>query len=370
MATQTAKPVRILICGNYGAGNFGDELILKGLLKVVRQLRNVHVTVTSGNPEETRRLHGESIATCPFVPSSAGSWVKNILNGKAFRAISAIRKSDLVMFGGGGLFSEKEERSMQIWASQARMWKRLKKRAIIVGQSFGDITQPRYQKIIRDVCASMKKICVRDNASKKMLEQLGVKHAITVLSDSALWLTDEDFSRDEKSHSSDLSSVAFDAYALISLRTWPNLDHEELTRKVKEFATYLREHYHLSLKFIVMQKGDTIDDARIPHIVPKNLDDLWAVFKHASLVVAMRLHACILAVRTRKPLLALSYDEKVKNLLTDLGLQGVIADLQAPTATWQQQLKNPQPQLQKSAASIQADQHTLLKILTKSIKSI
>ncbi len=369
--------MHILICGNYGAGNFGDELILKGLLKVVRQLPRVCITVTSGNPAETRRLHGETIRTCPFVPSSAGSWIKNILSGKAFRALNAIRKSDLIIFGGGGLFNEKESRSIQIWSRQASMWKRLKKRVIMVGQSFSEIKKPEHQKIIRDVCASMKKICVRDTASKKNLEQLGVKHSITVLRDSALWLTTEDFREDtHQSHSTNnLSLETFAPYALISLRTWPDVDHIELTRKITELAAYIQSHYHLSLKFVAMQKGDSLNNAcsattRITHLEPRDLDDLWHIFTNASLVIAMRLHACILATLARKPLLALAYDDKVRNLLTDLGQKEAIGDLHDPVQTWIQQLQKPKNQLQASRPAFQADQHTLLKILTKSIKSI
>lgn len=373
MTSTKPKNIHILICGNYGAGNFGDELILKGLLKVVRQLPRVQITVTSGDPEETRRLHGDTIATCPFVPSSAGSWIKNMLNGKAFRALLAIRKSDLIVFGGGGLFNEKEERSIGIWTSQARMWRRFKKHAIIVGQSIGEIKKPEHQKTIRDVCASMKKICVRDTASKKNLEQLGVKHSITVLRDSALWLTDADFSENEKVKDvNNLSRESFKPYALISLRTWPGVDHDELTQKVKEYAVYVQDRYHLALKFVAMQEGDSMEvpESTMTRVEPANLDELWHEFRQASVVVAMRLHACILATLARKPLLALSYDDKVRNLLSDLGHAEAVVDLNAPVAAWIQQLQKPQPQLRDISASLLADQHTLLKILTKSIKSI
>lgn len=374
MATTKTSPktINILICGNYGAGNFGDELILKGLLKVVRQRPRAQIIVTSGNPAETRRLHGETIVTCPFVPSSAGSWIKSIFTGKAFQALNAIRKTDLIIFGGGGLFNEKESRSIQIWSRQASMWKRLKKRAIMVGQSFGEITQPHHQKIIRDVCASMKKICVRDTTSKKNLEQLGVKHSITVLRDSALWLTAEDFGEDVQRHqgANNLSHETFNPYALISLRTWPGVDHGELTQKIKELTTYIHDRYHLSLKFVAMQKGDTCSVENVPHIEPENLDDLWHIFVNSSLVVAMRLHACILATLSHKPLLSLSYDAKVRNLLTDLGQGDSITDLRAPIQTWIQQLQKPKNQLRISETTLRADQHTLLKILTKLIKSI
>lgn len=360
----------ILICGNYGAGNLGDELILKGLLKVIGNFSNVTITVTSGNPEETRKWHG--VKTCPFMPSSFGSWMKNIFNGNVCRAMIAIRKSDLIIFGGGGLFNEKEERSIRIWNAQVRIWKWLKKKIVMVGQSFDTIKNPHHQKIIREVCASMKKICVRDTSSKKNLEELGVKHQICVLSDSALWLTDEDFN---------LSVISSHAkpYALINLRTWSGIEMSEMKEKIQTLVKILEKEHQLFVKFIAMQKGKISDrfayDAlgiseTVAYIEPENLDELWNEFTHASRVVAMRLHACILAVLTKKPFLAIAYDAKVKNLLADLGKQDSIINTQATENSWIDQLQKSKNQPQETLKNFKADEHTFKKILTKSLKSI
>lgn len=360
--------INILICGNYGAGNLGDELILKGLLKEVRRIPHAEITVMSGNEKETRIFHG--VKTAPFVPSSIRSWMKNILNGKAFHALRAIQKSDLVLFGGGGLFNEKEEQSIRIWSSQALMFFLLRKKVMMIGQSFGVIKKPENKKIIHRVCNGMKKICVRDFGSQKILENLKVRRTIHVIKDSALWLDDKDFEVSEKAYSS--------PYALLSLREWPGIDREEMAQKVQILSREIEEIYQLKVKFLALQKGSTSDrityerlsSPNISYVEPRTLDELWSEVKGAELVVSMRLHGCILAHIAGKPLLALSYDDKVKNLLTDLGQRDSLSMADASIEEWRHQLQKVMTQPQKNAASIKADIHAFTKILTKLTKTI
>ncbi len=329
----------ILICGNYGAGNFGDELILKGLLKVVRQIPDVHVTVMSGNPSQTHEMHGTD--TCPFIPSSFLSWGKNILNGNIFKALSSIRKSDLVLFGGGGLFNEKEERSIGIWWSQVRFFRLLRKKVIMIGQSFGKIQEEKYKKIIQKVCRAMTQICVRDTQSKRNLELLGVTTRIEVLKDSALWLTSDDFTPSSIPHPQQ-------PYTILSLRNWPGVDL-------------------VPIRSMLHKKDQTLNIIDVSMMVAepenlKTLNDLFAMFQHAESVIAMRLHAAILGHITHKPLTILSYDEKVENLMRDLGYD---TNIEKVSNTMDLPESSTIPLVQTKA-----DQEQFQKILTKIIKTI
>ncbi len=352
----------ILICGNYGAGNFGDELILKGLLKVVKTIPGFSVTVMSGNERETREWHG--VETSPFVPSGLLSWAKNILNGKALRALRAIQKSDLIIFGGGGLFSEKESRSISIWAAQARAFQRFRKEVIIVGQSFGEIHDTGNRKTIREVVSGVRDLYVRDAASRENLKKLGVKRSIHVMNDSALWLTDEDFK---------VPAVSQEPYILLSLREWPGVDMTELLEKVDAMKYVLSEALHLPMKFLSMQsgpKGDlglyaTLHDRRMSYVEPTDLDILWSTVKGSEFVISMRLHGCILAVLAQKSLVAISYDAKVENLLTDLGMAGNVVKMHDPLSVWLDQLQKIATKGPARPASCKADIHTFAKLLTK-----
>lgn len=329
----------ILICGNYGAGNFGDELILKGLLKIVRELPNIHVTVMSGNQSQTQEMH--AVDTCPFVPSSILSWGKNILNGNMISMMKAVMRSDLILLGGGGLFHEKEERSISIWWSQVQLFRFLRKKIIMVGQSFGNITKEKNKKMIKKVCHAMGKICVRDTQSKRNLEQLGITSRIYVIQDCALWLTPDDFKP------SDLE-LPPQPYTILSLRSWPGIDLSQVEK-------------------VLYKKLEQQNTVHVPMLTgePKNirnLHDLWTLSQHAEAVIAMRLHAAILAHLAHKPLIILSYDDKVENLMRDLGYSSNMTQVSSFT-----QLPEP---LQIPPVSTKADQYLFQNILTKTIKTI
>lgn len=366
----------ILICGNYGAGNFGDELILKGLLKVARQIPNIDIVVMTGNPEETQRFH--DVKTTSFIPSSFLSWVKNLLNGRAFRALSAIWKSDVIVFGGGGLFNEREIQSMRIWSWQARAFRWFRKPVVMVGQSFGKFEKEKNKKIICRVCGSMQKIIVRDTTSKKNLEKLGVTHNIHILKDSALWLSNEDFSDNENIKNVEIQKQLREKYAVITARFWPGIDNDELAQKLRTTIKEITTQYQMPVHFLAMQKGNISDRdvyeklgiESVLYVEPKSINELWNEVNDASLIVSMRLHGCILAALARIRVLALSYDGKVRSLLTDIGLADSIADINSSNLAWLNQLGKITQTPPNTLASTKADQHTFLKILTKTIKSI
>ncbi len=360
------KKRRILICGNYGAGNFGDELILKGLLKVIKKLAHIEVTVMTGNEKETWTMHDVQVA--PFVPSSLKSWTKQVLKGKAARALFAIGQADLIIFGGGGLFNEKEEASIKIWNSQVRAFRFFKKPVIMIGQSFGNIEKEKNKKIIRKVCSSMKKILVRDPISKKNLESLGIEKHIQVVSDSAFWLEARDFQEEKKPYHS--------PYYLISLRAWPGIDTKLLTEHINTLIKNLPG----TPVFISMQKDDEkifhqLNNKNIQCISPKNLNELWTLFSHAQCIIGMRLHACILATTMQKPLLAIAYDDKVKNLLQTENPAALTLDPHLDLLFPEdlpEKLQNffsaSNPQLK--AKTHKAEINIFTKMLTKNLKSI
>ena len=84
-------PRRILIAGYYGFGNAGDEAILAGMLADLRALRpDLEFLVASGDPAGTQADHG----------------VQAIPRDDLQAVLTAVRESDLVILGGGGLFQD------------------------------------------------------------------------------------------------------------------------------------------------------------------------------------------------------------------------------------------------------------------------
>ena len=85
LRTNRRPRPRVLLVGNYGNGNTGDEAICSGLLEVLRP--RADVTVVSRNPEDVRALHRvDAVRTT----SLSAAW--------------ALLRADVVGIGVGGIF--------------------------------------------------------------------------------------------------------------------------------------------------------------------------------------------------------------------------------------------------------------------------
>lgn len=327
----------ILICGNYGAGNFGDELILTGLLSALAEIESKEIIITSGNPQETAQTYEKyGVKAINFFPSSALGLLKSILTLRLFRSFYHLSRADLILFGGGCLFNEKEFDSINIWYSQFRWFRRLHKKLIVIGQSFGTLTNQESIRKIKEIATYAEKIFVRDGASKKIITSLipSANEDREVLLDPALWLEKEDISKNIQS-----SREETRPYAIIILRDWISIEKNNLLTKVTSLTQYLFETYHLSSRIFILQK-DSHSDEKISHelyekIKPytdappqtwSTIDDMAQQYQYADLILSMRLHGGILGLILEKPTMFLNYDDKVGNLLTDLNLEHLMID--------------------------------------------
>ena len=88
--TDRVSP-RIVLHGYYGAGNLGDEAILAGILRGIRnQLGQFEAWVVSASPKATERLHGVRAID------------RHDLHGIA----DLLGNSHTLLFGGGGLCND------------------------------------------------------------------------------------------------------------------------------------------------------------------------------------------------------------------------------------------------------------------------
>ncbi|NTU63536.1 MAG: hypothetical protein HGB05_09055, partial [Chloroflexi bacterium] len=120
----------------------------------------------------------------PFIPSGLRSHFKKS-NKEAF---AAVKKADLVIFGGGGLFTDAETwKAPLIWAAQAEAAIRLKKPFICYGQSIGPLKTFFGRHFAKRIFKKAKAIHVRDQASADLLARW--KMEATVGTDAAFsWL--------------------------------------------------------------------------------------------------------------------------------------------------------------------------------------
>lgn len=142
--------MRLLISGYYGFENFGDEALLAAL---IAELGSYDITVLSGNPAATTRLHG----------------VRAVHRYRG--ALGAIARTDALIFGGGGLLQDRtSHRSLLYYTGLIRAAKLFRKRVVLLGQSLGPLSARGEEQVKRAVNGTA--LGVRDDISFALAEQL------------------------------------------------------------------------------------------------------------------------------------------------------------------------------------------------------
>lgn len=337
----------ILICGNYGATNIGDELILEGILKQVRSaFPDGKITVMASDVNRAKRLH--AVDTVPLMPFGIRSFLKSVLTFSLIKTIRAIKKCDLFIFGGGGLFTDEIRRAPLLWTWQCYFAHRYKKPIFIYAQSFGPLSTHLGQHLAKKVCDWAKLISVRDQESQDLLYALGVNKKIHITGDPAFLLDPLEYitalptqtvekqieeQKGEKFHEKKSFPVPptetekffhKEKYVIVVLRPWI-FGEEELIKKIDQLIKWIIKKYHFKVVLLPFQKIKDSDETLLKKFVQnKNIlllpytDDfrqLFLIFQDAAVVIGMRLHSLILALLTTTPFLGIIYSQKVLSFL-------------------------------------------------------
>jgi len=94
--------MKVLLIGNFGSGNIGDELILASSL---RDYPNA--VVMTADPAFSKKFCGRRMETVPFPPTGVRSALRFLFSGKYRKEFSSLKGVGKVVFPGGGLFAIK-----------------------------------------------------------------------------------------------------------------------------------------------------------------------------------------------------------------------------------------------------------------------
>ncbi|MEM2857224.1 MAG: polysaccharide pyruvyl transferase family protein [Candidatus Nitrosocaldaceae archaeon] len=155
---QNNQRKKILIIGGYGFSNIGDEAILSGLLEYLEIVlgynkNSYSITVFSKNPHETMSIHGVNATD---------------------KIIYEILRSDIIIIGGGELFSEYKhlfyKNLLLVIVS-----KLLNKQVYLIGIGI-DIKKSISRFLTKYIFKLVDKISVRDRSSLQILHNLGIRN--------------------------------------------------------------------------------------------------------------------------------------------------------------------------------------------------
>lgn len=285
----------VVICGAYGMDNAGDDAVLAAIIAQLRQIDgDMPITVMARRPGSTAKRFGIA-AVHPF---NVPGWLR------------AMGRARLFISGGGTLLQDATScRSLWFYLFAIRMAKKRRCAVQLYGCGIGPLKNEVSRERTADTlnaCADV--ITVRDGDSAALLEEIGVKRPLVLpAADPVLSMPAASGEREK--------SVGF------ALRDWPGF-----WRHVPDFAAaarYAYETYRLKPVLLCLAPGDRLAARSVCAAledVPVSVSVDSRRVGRMSLVVSMRLHGLVFALRDGTPAAGVSYDPKVSAFCRETGL--------------------------------------------------
>lgn len=283
----------VLISGYYGYKNTGDDSLLKAIVQSLKdQKPDITVTVLSKKPAETSQIYG----------------VKSIHRYNIFKIISVLKRTRLLISGGGSLLQDvTSTQSYKYYSTIMKLAIKNGAKVMVYANGIGPLNLEKNRRDCKNLLEQVDVITLRDAQSLYELQSMGVEREITVSADPAFSLQSADNEAGEAC-----------PYFVVSVRKWKKLP-ENFSDKIANICRNIKEKYNLLPVFIPMQGW--MDNEINREIAEKcggkvlapftDVESLIGYIKNSCFAIGMRLHMLIYALGVSVPVIALSYDPKV-----------------------------------------------------------
>lgn len=331
----------VVVSGYYGFDNLGDEAILEELTNELKKIvKPDKIVVLSANPKKTSERFG------------VGAMERTDLFGIA----DLLKISRLFISGGGGLFQNTRSLgSVLFYGFQMILARSLGAPILIYAQGIGPLRGKLAELFTKKSFAAADSILVRDNRSREMVESWGMEPAQTA---DPVWCLEP--KKLPAAISEQLDKIPTGKLIGLSLRTSSNFSDAHVRTLVESMQAAVPQNAHVLLlplqndqdcallrEFLnkwqaVGRTATLIDTSSIQY--PSEWISLIAGCK---LVIGMRLHALIMALKAGVPVVGIEYDPKVSQLLTEFEQPSLILTKEPEAAKWEETLKSAFTDLDK-----------------------
>jgi polysaccharide pyruvyl transferase CsaB len=292
---------KLVIAGYFGSGNLGDDAILVGFAHGLHMagFHNTEMTVMSGAPEETFRYYGYRAIPRMDAGAYAG----------------AIAEADALVFAGGSIFQDVTSvKSVAYYSNLVSKAKKAGKKVFMVGQGVGPLTTFLGKRMAAKAFNMADYIVVRDPMSKSTLTSLGVKAPVKVGADPAFLLPEK---------ISDDDSLSFNIGDMRSVGVAPRPFGKDKKVVVELFGEFCRLLFQAKIMPVLIEMDKNVDGPLISEIEKQQGGKIPDLRKQQTPMqmqgriarmdgmIAMRLHAGVLAASVGVPPLMINYDPKV-----------------------------------------------------------
>jgi polysaccharide pyruvyl transferase WcaK-like protein len=297
---------KVLLIGNFGAKNLGDELILAAALQ-----KNKNAVVMTVDANFSQEFIGTNFQTIDFFPSGMRSFFRFFFKKQFRKNIFSLRKENFekIIFPGGGLFAIKT-RAVCLWTI-VFLWAKYFLKKPIYFQSVGVDAKmsPFAQNLTKFVFRRADFVSARDEKSAQLLSKI-CNRKIENIGDAAKnflkkkLLVENGILQKRKEKILFLNARAFFDFTKI-------LNDQQFKNYSKFFVAFAPEDLVFAPKNVGI-------------IFPKTISELITNFSSAEIAIGERLHFLIVAnlfcgsekvYTPQKP-----YSEKVENFCKEKGI--------------------------------------------------
>jgi polysaccharide pyruvyl transferase WcaK-like protein len=361
---RASESPTITFFGNFGAGNLGNECTLQAIIQNTRRyLPAANINCVCTGPREATSTHGIPAAlmsyrlgrpTTPAVASRRGNPAIRLVRrlvvrlprevlewGRAFRTLE---DSSMLVMTGTGMLSDFGIGPLDLHYEILK-WSVIAKlrgcKLLFVSVGAGPIRDPLSRLIVKIALSLADYRSYRDRFSREYLESIGFD-------------TSEDRVCPDLAFSLDGLEARFSANGNpsadggrvvgVGLMEYYGQHHsaedgegiyQRYIESVARFAAWLLEQGH-SVRLLIgdlsfdtrvkrdllrsiEKTGSEVDPARIIDEPLTSPQDLYAQLARTDMVVATRFHNVLLALMLNRPVIALSYHDKVRALMAESG---------------------------------------------------
>ena len=306
----------LVIAGHFGCGNLGDDAILLGFVQAIGS--GYDLTVMSGAPEETYRNYG----------------LRSIPRKEFSTFDDEMERADALVFAGGSIFQDATSaRSVAYYSQLVKKAKKAGKKVYLVGQGVGPLEGFFAKRMAAAAFQAADAIVCRDPSSPSLLKSIGVTKNVKVGADLAFLLPDPKPSDDASFAVGNMRTIGiaprpFGKDNKKAVQMWGDLARLMFQANMMPVLIEMdSKHDGPLIQEISKTQGGKVPDIR-RLVTPMQVQGRMS---RMDAVIAMRLHAGILATTVGVPAMMVSYDPKVAafgkmlDLSTPVSVEGLTA---------------------------------------------
>lgn len=360
LRTET-RPRKIALFGYFGEGNWGNECTLQALIYSIREYApSAQISCICSGPEETQsayQISASLIKEMPLAPinNPVLRFVRRVFIGipiellRWLKAIATLRDVDMLVMTGTGMLGDFGiapglHYEILKWVVSARL---CRCHVIFLSVGAGPIRHELSRCLVKAALTCANYRSYRDNFSKDYLKRIGFDSGHDKVYPDLAFSFPTDMLPQSSDHDGNKPVVGVGLMTYFNRRNIVDNDETAYRDYIAKLGVFVRRllekeytvrllvgdasHDHRAvrdLRTFIKEHGVACDDARVIDEPAASVQEVLSQLNGTDVVVASRFHNVLLALMLGKPVLAVSYHEKVDALMADAGLTEFCQDIE------------------------------------------